>query len=266
MKQIIQIIDNKLFAFEPIDNADWEFVSDKNECEKFLYSQQVKEIWLDLREHNSLILSHSMSADEEQDWKVLCQDIAERLDELGYGDYANDVQADLENCYLNIKHKANHPLWNMLYKAYKNGVFPCGWKGKFPKGKLVVFHPKYQAKATEIMPTLVANFFEKWENLAKNASVLDEICAFFHKNAQIHSDKGDDIVGIEAIRAYFQDIANDNSDIKLLWHKQLSNNKNYFEARFGIVLKTKNTAIKLQSGTMCFSIENEHIIKIEIVK
>jgi hypothetical protein len=29
----------------------------------------------------------------------------------------------------------------MLYEYYKLGLFPCGWKGLFPQGKLVVYHP-----------------------------------------------------------------------------------------------------------------------------
>jgi hypothetical protein len=28
-----------------------------------------------------------------------------------------------------------------LWEAYKEGCFPCGWKGDFPNGKLSVFFP-----------------------------------------------------------------------------------------------------------------------------
>ena len=58
-----------------------------------------------------------------------------------YADYLNDIEADLLNCYLNIKHIQKYPLWNAVFKAYKKGVFPCGWLGDYPEGKLVVFHP-----------------------------------------------------------------------------------------------------------------------------
>lgn len=266
MKPIIPIIDRYLFAFEPIDNPEWEFISDKTETEKFLYSQDVKEIWLDLREHNSLILSHPMSADEEKDWQILSENIAERLDRLGYGEYTNDVEADLLNCYLNIKHKAMNPLWNMLYKAYKKGVFPCGWKGKFPKGKLVVFHPKHRSTKVAVLPMLIANFFEKYEQLPENTFVFDEFYGLFTQNAAIFSDKGDEIIGIDAIKSHYQTFATERNQIKILWHKQLTNNENYFEVRYGLVSKTKNGAIKTQSGTMACSFENEYIRKIEIVK
>ena len=43
------------------------------------------------------------------------------------------------NCYLNNKYKKNHPIWNMIEDAYFKGFWPCGWEGKYPEGKLVVF-------------------------------------------------------------------------------------------------------------------------------
>ncbi len=43
------------------------------------------------------------------------------------------------DCYLNNKYKKNHPFWNMIEDAYFKGDWPCGWEGKYPEGKLVVF-------------------------------------------------------------------------------------------------------------------------------
>ena len=50
---------------------------------------------------------------------------------------------DLFNCYLNNKYKKNHPIWNMIEDAYFKGFWPCGWEGKYPEGKLVVFKLNY---------------------------------------------------------------------------------------------------------------------------
>ena len=47
------------------------------------------------------------------------------------------------NCYLNNKYKKNHPFWNMIEDAYFKGLWPCGWEGKYPEGKLVVFKLNY---------------------------------------------------------------------------------------------------------------------------
>ena len=34
----------------------------------------------------------------------------------------------------------NHKLFELMFKAYKNGGWPCGWEGNWPDGKLVVYH------------------------------------------------------------------------------------------------------------------------------
>ena len=142
MKQLFHLIDNALLAFEPINNEDWHIVSDATEMEKYLYSQtEVETCWLDLRENCSLIFK--LTDEKFRDYwdKEIVPVIQSRLEEVGYADYLNDIEADLLNCYLNIKHIQKYPLWNAVFKAYKKGVFPCGWLGDYPEGKLVVFHP-----------------------------------------------------------------------------------------------------------------------------
>ena len=32
--------------------------------------------------------------------------------------------------------------FEMLFKVFQSGGYPCGWKGKYPEGKLIVFYPK----------------------------------------------------------------------------------------------------------------------------
>ena len=142
MKQLFHLIDNALLAFEPINNEDWHIVSDATEMEKYLYSQtEVETCWLDLRQEHSLIFK--LTTREQRDYwdKEIVPIILARLKEVGYMEYANDIEADLFNCHLNIKHIQKHPLWNAVFKAYKKGSFPCGWLGDYSNGKLVVFNP-----------------------------------------------------------------------------------------------------------------------------
>lgn len=145
MKLLFDVIDNKLLEFDNIETStNWHLINDHKEMETYLHSQtEVETCWLDLRENNSLILELT-SVDERITWdKEITPIIQERLKEVGYTQYLSDIEMDLFNCHLNIKHITKNNLWNAIFKAYKKGCFPCGWLGRYPEGKLVVFNPNY---------------------------------------------------------------------------------------------------------------------------
>lgn len=265
MRPIIDLIDNHLFSFDPIANTDWEVLTDREKAEIYLYNDDVEEVWLDLREKNDLDWDFPHES-QEPAWKLLQEDILQVLQKAGFEAYYDEVEYDLLNCYLNIKHKQNNPLWNQVFKAYKKGAFPCGWKGEYPKGKLVVFHPKYKPDAVQKLYDLVSDFFEKLEILPQNPLIFDKFCRLFDEKGKVCSDKGEEFVGIEKIKAFYQKFIQENKEIKCLWQKQLTNNKNYFEVRAGFVIKTKNGAIKAETKTMAFDIKDEKIYSLEIVK
>ena len=54
IKPIIDLIDNLLFSFEPIENSDWEIVTDQQKADIYLYNDDAEEVWLDLQEKNDL--------------------------------------------------------------------------------------------------------------------------------------------------------------------------------------------------------------------
>ena len=72
----------------------------------------------------------------------------------------SDIDVDLFNCYLNNKYKKNHPIWNMIEDAYFKGFWPCGWEGKYPEGKLVVFKL--------LKEFCMLNFYDCDKNLSEN--------------------------------------------------------------------------------------------------
>jgi hypothetical protein len=53
-----------------------------------------------------------------------------------------DVSAVLRYCLAN--RNATHPslLFDRIERAYLDGGWPCGWKGKYPDGQLIVFSRK----------------------------------------------------------------------------------------------------------------------------
>ena len=46
------------------------------------------------------------------------------------------TQCLLSNCYKEFYHE---PLFDAILSIYEQGYFPCGWQGRFPEGKILVF-------------------------------------------------------------------------------------------------------------------------------
>ena len=53
--------------------------------------------------------------------------------------YYDDVEADLTMIARGILVEKTPPLLTKMRTAYEAKLFPCGWKGKFPDGELLVF-------------------------------------------------------------------------------------------------------------------------------
>jgi len=57
-----------------------------------------------------------------------------------FREIVDDVAGDLYNCaYRRAVLGYKEGLFEEIFDAYKSGGWPCGWKGNFPEGALVVF-------------------------------------------------------------------------------------------------------------------------------
>lgn len=77
--------------------------------------------------------------------------LAERLPQE-FAEYSEDISADLVHCALvrALGSRGNHALlFERIFEAYKAGVFPCGWEGRFPVGRLAVFAPASEGVVDE---------------------------------------------------------------------------------------------------------------------
>lgn len=61
--------------------------------------------------------------------------ILENLSEFVYVDFLNIIAYKASNGSQNI-------FLEKQIEAYQNGGFPCGWKGEYPEGEMVVYSPK----------------------------------------------------------------------------------------------------------------------------
>ena len=150
MNIILGFIKNNLLEVSGnYQNNQWKIIQDISVAQRYAYQQyDLETVWADLRESNSLILKLSTDEDDNFWDEYAVPAIEKKLNSLhleeGLKDSLfSDIDADLFNCYLNNKYKKNHLIWNMIEDAYFKGFWPCGWEGKYPDGKLVVFKLNY---------------------------------------------------------------------------------------------------------------------------
>jgi hypothetical protein len=54
----------------------------------------------------------------------------------------DEVSDIMRYCVANRNAPCPCPLFDLIEQAYMDGGWPCGWKGKYPEGKLAVFSRK----------------------------------------------------------------------------------------------------------------------------
>jgi len=110
--------------------------------------------WLNLRERMASKILHTDAKAAGLDSKALraLEDlIAPRVDHALYDrlpaslrEYREDIGADLLHCALSraLRSSGDHAaLFERIFEGYKAGVFPCGWEGSYPAGRMAVFVP-----------------------------------------------------------------------------------------------------------------------------
>jgi len=59
-----------------------------------------------------------------------------------YSDVVDDIIADLYNCaFSRAVSGTRNSFFEKIYEVYKKGGWPCGWKGEYPAGLMVVYFP-----------------------------------------------------------------------------------------------------------------------------
>lgn len=129
--------------------AAWKYCSSQNLSDEYEY-------WTGLREKNyaeslaslKKILANSESKDEyfEAADKIetdLFKIVKSRISKFGLGkEIAGAMSEDFANI---LERRAFRPTpheWaERMFQIYMSGGWPCGWRGKFPAGQLIVFTP-----------------------------------------------------------------------------------------------------------------------------
>jgi len=127
MNIILGFIKNNLLEVSGnYQNSQWKIIQDISVAQRYAYQQyDLETVWADLRESNSLILK--LSTDEDDNF---------------WDEYAVPAIEKKLNS-LHLEEGLKDSLFNMIEDAYFKGFWPCGWEGKYPEGKLVVFKLNY---------------------------------------------------------------------------------------------------------------------------
>ena len=102
------------------------------------------------------------SGDEFEDWQTLLESVTpawpemprllgkkiiEALDLISDKDHSgvseapliNNMQGDIYRLLHSYAYGEVDPLWKSVEEAYLSGGIPCGWDGKYPEGRMVVY-------------------------------------------------------------------------------------------------------------------------------
>ena len=58
-----------------------------------------------------------------------------------YAVIIDDIEADLSNYVSSCTILGGTRFFNLVWDAYRQGGWPCGWEGIYPGGLLIVFEP-----------------------------------------------------------------------------------------------------------------------------
>lgn len=131
--------------------GDSLLVRDLNEAKSFAWSQNLPSgqlPWVDLREREMRNILKTRY--ELPDFDAIDDDLGKLVDAIGavafdrlrggFKEIVDDVVGDLYNCaYRRAVVGYKDGLFERIFDAYQSGGWPCGWKGNFPRGVIMVF-------------------------------------------------------------------------------------------------------------------------------
>jgi len=138
------------FGAHPNSLRNSIFTNDVEQAQWLAWHQGIEEpfqSWNGLRAHASRQLySHcrEKGIETESFDKCIAPQIVEICEQKIVGEmmhFFDDVYGDLTQIAKAKLVGFEPDLYKKMWRAYKKGFFPCGWKGEFPNGKLCIFIP-----------------------------------------------------------------------------------------------------------------------------
>lgn len=152
-REVIESIKNIVFLSQTgTIEVDYELITDLHSAEKSINSLKWENLCLEMRGKFTASLSKN---NEEifQEWNNIVKEVKEKIIPLVEEQLNNlvmekkiteNMKAQIKFDIINISlYKTYSPFissdfYESLYGVYLKGYIPCGWKGKFPKGKIKI--------------------------------------------------------------------------------------------------------------------------------
>jgi hypothetical protein len=138
----------------PIQGERLHVIGDFAEAQEYAYRRYITDDedadnWTDLRQKEASKILAARYKDPSlapvfQAVRELLKPLTQSLARLPapYTEIVDDVAADLRNCAQSrAVFGANTNFFDLLWNAYQQGGWPCGWEGPYPGGRLVVYQP-----------------------------------------------------------------------------------------------------------------------------
>lgn len=143
---------NKMFNNKNINENYTEVIKDFIEAQKFAWSQDSSEVdtvweYVKSQEAESIVekvydLDLVTQQDDLYDFFSDHENYSNDFLPFDYIDINEEVEGDLVMCALNrlVNGKTDN-FYEKIFEVYKHGGWPCGWKGIYPEGEIIVYVP-----------------------------------------------------------------------------------------------------------------------------
>ena len=160
--EVLEFLDTgSLFIQRQVECDEFVIITELSEAEKYAFSQDeddVDIVWADLISHqrseiNKILYklpdykTFSANLDKIQLYRYVSRSKNKLVSE--YSDY---IEGDFESV---LRARAlvgkQNEFFEQQFLAYQMGGWPCGWSGKHPDGKMIVFLPSNEAYSDECL-------------------------------------------------------------------------------------------------------------------
>ncbi|MGH1287384.1 cytoplasmic protein [Bacillus toyonensis] len=131
---------------------DIEIIHDFDQAQELAWSQDldvIQIVWDDIKSDESAKLlegtyNPDMEAKKDMLYEVFSdnQNYSQEFISIDHINIIEEVERDLEMCALNrlVNGKVDN-FYERIFAMYKLGGWPCGWKGEYPEGRMIVYSP-----------------------------------------------------------------------------------------------------------------------------
>ncbi|SEM16278.1 hypothetical protein SAMN04487786_1216 [Paenisporosarcina quisquiliarum] len=146
------IRNNKMFNKNYFQVNNLEIINDFNEAQNLAWSQDSSEVdtvweYVKSQEAESIVekvydLDLVTQQDDLYDFFSDHDNYSNDFLPFDYIDINEEVEGDLTMCALNrlVNGKTDN-FYEKIFEVYKQGGWPCGWKGTYPIGEIIVYVP-----------------------------------------------------------------------------------------------------------------------------